>query len=128
MTNNYAVFLSSPIDNWDDFAHIKDLDRTILSYIRENPACDFTRSQVWRSVLNKLHWAWCECKVIDKDLRSSDVYIFLEKTEFGFTTSILFKSDNNGTVNLIMDDCFDVNARAALIPHEFEGEWERVIF
>jgi hypothetical protein len=121
----YLLFVSSPIDHFEDFDHISMVHLKILRYLADRPYHAYTYSDVWKEIMNKLYWAWCQCREVDKALRSSDVYIYLCLFNEGFICSILFKSDNNGTVNLIVDDTFDAKTRVLAVPHEQQGEWEQ---
>lgn len=122
--NRYCLFTSGPIDNWGDFVHISKVYSIVFRYFRENPHHEYTYSSVWNSIMSKLHWAWCECKEVDTELRSVDVWVDLHLHEEHFECSILFKSDNNGIVNLIMDNSFGVHDRVKNIIHEFDCPWE----
>lgn len=123
--NKYLLYTSSPIDHWEDFIHIKHVGKYILNYISCNPECDFHYSEVWFSILDKIVWALTICKMVDKNLRSPDFYIHLEMCDEQFKAFVLFKSDNNGTVNMIVNDCFDIENVVKKIPHEQNCEWEK---
>lgn len=122
----FCLFTSSPIDTFEDFHHISMVHLKILDFVSTHPYHCFTYFDVWREIMDKLHWAWCVCKEVDTRLRSSDVYVHLSLYEKTFVCSVLFKSDNNGTTNLIMDDTPDAKTRALDVPHEFDCDWELV--
>lgn len=123
---SYLLYTSGPIDYYEGFTHINMIHKKIIEYIQKNPTCGFTYQEVWREILNKLAWAWIKCDKIDKNLRSNDVYIFSTFDYESFEIAVLFKSDNNGTMNLIMDDNFcnadqeEVNKK---VYHEFGSDW-----
>ncbi len=128
MDTYYSLYTSCPIDHWDDFWHISKLHIPIINILKQYQYNEFTYNDVWKSVMDKLYWAWTKCGNVDKELRNSDIYIYLDfkNAPESFQTSILFKSDNNGTVNLIIDQSFDENEYVLKIPHEFGGEWEKM--
>jgi len=123
--NKYILYTSDPIDEWNDFTHIKDVGNIILDFIRNFPDCDFTYRDVWHSILDKIVWSLAICQQVDKDLRSPDIYIDLRLTREGFRSSVLLKSENNGTVNLIFDNMYNSHIKVKEIPHENDGIWER---
>jgi hypothetical protein len=124
--HDYCLFTTGPMDSWPNFIHISTVHVVVFKFFAENPYHGYTYSAVWNSIMSKLHWAWCVCKEVDKDLRNFDIWIDLHLYEENFDCSIMFKSDNNGTVNLIMDNNFDVKSRVLEIPHEYQCEWEFV--
>jgi len=123
---NFCLFTSGPIDHWDDFTHLSKVHEKVLKFFKDNPYHDYTYHAIWSGIMKKIHWAWCVCKSVDRHVRSFDVWVDLNLYEEAFEVSILFKSDNNGTVNLIIDNSYDINERVKLIRHEFGGEWEFV--
>lgn len=120
---NKSLYTSGPIDYWDFCHHIKNVGKVITSFISSNPTVEYTYGSVWSCIMDKLHWGWSVCPSVDTDLRSPDVYIYLDLNIESFRADVLFKSDNNGTVNLIVDSCWDEKQKVKEIPNEQGFDW-----
>ena len=123
----YLVYSSCPMDYFEGYIHVSDISNRLETYIKENPRHSDTFDSMWRTILNKLYWAWTKCKYIDLNLRQPDFWIrLIGECQYPlYDIAVVFKADNNGTVYAVMLNTLGTHKLVeTYLYHEFECEWE----